>query len=109
MSKFKLNIQLFGDGGANWTEGVSKAAIQNTVAEFDKKISDTVAAINNTQSLEATLAAGWSGQDRVDYMEKFHKHAANIIKDIEKYQNALHKTIDDVIEQWERFQKGLIK
>lgn len=120
MSKFKLNIMLFSDGGGeaaaaegaattgSWTEGVTKSAIENTLAQFDEKIQAAVDAINNFTAVETALEEGWSGQDRVDYVEKFHQHAKNVIAEITEYKAALHKTVDDVIAQWETFQQGLI-
>lgn len=120
MSKFKLNIMLFSDGGGegaangaagttgSWTEGVTKSAIENTLAQFDEKIQAAVDAINNFSAVETALEEGWSGQDRVDYVEKFHQHAKNVIAEITEYKAALHKTVDDVIAQWETFQQNLI-
>lgn len=119
MSKFKLNIVLFGkgnDGAAanagaatgSWTEGVTKSAIENTLAQFDEKIQAAVDAINNFSAVETALEEGWSGQDRIDYVEKFHQHAKNVIAEITEYKAALHKTVDDVIAQWETFQQNLI-
>ena len=119
MSKFKLNIKLFSGGGGDaaaattgttgsWTEGVTKSAIENTLAQFDEKIQAAVDAINNFTAVETALEEGWSGQDRVDYVEKFHQHAKNVIAEIEEYKSALHKTVDEVIAQWESFQHSLI-
>ena len=122
MSEFKLNITLFGGGGdaaataetaaetatGSWTEGVTKSAIENTLAQFDEKIQAAVDAINNFGPVETALEEGWSGQDRVDYVEKFHQHAKNVIAEIEEYKSALHKTVDEVIAQWESFQQSLI-
>lgn len=120
MSKFKLNIMLFSDGGGegaangtagttgSWTEGVTKSAIENTLAQFDEKIQAAVDAINNFTAVETALEEGWSGQDRVNYVEKFHQHAKNVIAEITEYKAALHKTVDDVIAQWETFQQNLI-
>ena len=120
MSKFKLNIMLFSNGGGeaaategaattgSWTEGVTKSAIENTLAQFDEKIQAAVAAINTFTAVETALEEGWSGQDRVDYVEKFHQHAKNVIAEITEYKAALHKTVDDVIAQWETFQQNLI-
>lgn len=120
MSKFKLNIMLFSKGGdegaangaagttGSWTEGVTKSAIENTLAQFDEKIQAAVDAINNFTAVETALEEGWSGQDRVDYVEKFHQHAKNVIAEITEYKAALHKTVEDVISQWETFQQNLI-
>ena len=106
MSTIKFDIQLFGGGG--WSEGITKSAVQAAYDQFSAKIDEVQTAIMNYAGVDAALSAGWSGEDCVQYLEKFHEHAANICGHIEDYRTAVNTTVSNVIAQWESFQSGLI-
>lgn len=108
MSTIKLNIQLFGGGGSNWTEGVTQSAVQAAYDQFSSKIDDVETSIMNYGPVDAALQAGWSGQDCANYIEKFHQHASNVCNHIEEYRTAVKTTVDSILAQWESFQSGLI-
>ena len=108
MSTIKLNIQLFGGGGAGWTEGVTQSAVQAAYDQFSSKIDDVENSIMNYGAVDAALQKGWSGQDCVTYIERFHQHATNVCNHIEDYRTAVKATVDSILAQWESFQSGLI-
>lgn len=106
MSNFNFDLQLFGGGG--WSEGVTKSAVLAAYDQFSAKIDEVETAIMNYAAVDSALSAGWSGQDCVQYLERFHEHANNICNHIEEYRTAVKATVDSVIAQWESFQSGLI-
>lgn len=108
MSNIKLDLQLFGPGGANWTEGITVSAIDAAYNSFSSKIDDVITAINNYAPVDEALADGWSGTDCQMYLDKFHVHAKNVIAEIETYRTAVKATVESIKQQWETFQAGLI-
>lgn len=108
MSTIKFDIQKFGNGDQRWTAGVTESAIKEAYEDFSKQIEEAENAIKDMSGVGEALVAGWKGQDRIDYMEKFLKHAMNVIDQIEEYKVAVGTEIESIIGQWEEFQKGLI-
>ena len=108
MSDIKLDLQLFGAGGGNWTEGITVSAIDAAYQSFSAKIDEVITAINNYAPVDAALADGWSGTDCQMYLEKFHIHAKNVCNEIETYRTAVKATVESIKQQWESFQSGLI-
>lgn len=110
MSTIKFDIQKFGGGEETqtWSAGVTETAVRQEYANFCTQLDTTEETIRNIDSVRAALEAGWSGQDREDYLTKFQEHTENVIKQIEEYRVAVGKEVDSIIEQWTEFQKGLI-
>ncbi len=109
MSTIKLNIQRFGaGGGADWSSGITKSAVQTALDNFNQVIQEAEDAIMNYASVDSALQAGWSGVDCQNYLEKFHTHAQDVKDKIENYRQAVSKEAQSIIEQWETFQQNLI-
>lgn len=109
MSTINLDIQKFNAGGnGTWTHGVTKSAMESAYQDFCTKIETTKEAILNYQEVSAALEEGWSGQDRIDFMEKFDVHCHNVCDQIDEYKVAVGQMVDKIIAEWESFQNGLI-
>ncbi len=108
MSTIKFDIQKFGNGDQRWTAGVTESAVKEAYADFSKQIDEAENAIKDWQGVADALAAGWRGQDCIDFVQKFLQHAKNVIDQIEEYRTAVGTEIESIIGQWEEFQKGLI-
>lgn len=109
MLKIKLNIQLFGADDATWTQGISVEGIQEAYKSFCLKCEEAVSAVENYADVDAALTHGWHGVDCEAYIAKFHAHAANVVKDINTYKEAVGTAVNNIISQWSEFQSGLIK
>ena len=107
MSTIKLNIQLFG-GGVAWTQGVSVSAVNTAFDTFKTDCEEAKTAIMNYGKVDTALQEGWSGEDCVQYLNKFHLHAQNVCDEIDDYVSAVKVTVDKIIDQWTEFQAGLI-
>ena len=116
MSTIKFDLQLFGPGpvdttgeGGSWTQGVTKSAVESTYDAFSNKIDNAIEAIRDYSGVTAALEAGWSGQDRLDFLEKYRIHTEHVIEQIEEYRTNVRTTVDSIISQWEEFQTNLVK
>ena len=112
MLDVKINIQLFGGNGDTvvneWTAGVTKTAIMQTLENFDREIENADNAIRAYAKVDGALSTGWSGQDCLDYIQKFHEHADKVINQIDEYKDAVHAQVNLIINEWDEFQKNLI-
>lgn len=108
MSTIKFDIQKFGSGGERWSAGITETAIRDAYTNFSNQITETQNVIRNTTAVHDALEAGWSGQDREDYLAKYDQHAEKVIAQIEEYRVAVGKEVESIIEQWTEFQGNLI-
>lgn len=108
MSTIKFDIQKFGSGSERWSAGITESAIREAYRNFKQQIYETTVVIRNTMAVHNALEAGWSGQDRVDYLAKFDQHAEKVIAQIEEYEVAVGKEVESIITQWTEFQSQLI-
>lgn len=108
MSTIKFDIQKFGGGAERWSAGVTESAVREAYANFSKQIDETESVIRNTNAVHQALEAGWSGQDRVDYLARYDQHAERVIAQIEEYRVAVSKEVESIIAQWTEFQSQLI-
>ncbi|MBQ6285224.1 MAG: hypothetical protein IJK67_02805 [Bacilli bacterium] len=107
MLKVKLDIQKFG-GGANFTAGITKSAIEAAYEEFHAEIVATNEAIGNIDRVREALTAGWSGKDCEDFLKKFDEHQKSVVKQVSEYDTAVKAAVAKLISEWETFQSGLI-
>jgi len=108
MSNIKLDIQKFAGGGADWSAGVTRSAIESALESFNAAIVRAQEAILNTAAVDGALKSGWSGTDCEVFLEKFHQHATEVTDNIEKYRVAVTAEAEKIIGQWEEFQANLI-
>ena len=109
MSKINLNLQLFGNGTGDWTQGVTETAVREAYDAFVIEVNKAKEIIEDVSVVGSVLKEGWQGNDLIVFMAKFDMYREKVIEQINAYTTEVGATAEDIIIQWKEFQKNLVE